>query len=74
MKSCDCASATHVHDEGHNEHDQHQLHLRVGNVAQQHLLQLERKRGNFNILTSGRWIIVTLNKEAVEWQEALQIK
>ncbi len=26
-------SATHVHDEGHNEHDERQLQLRVGDVA-----------------------------------------
>lgn len=32
---------THVHDEGHDEHDQRQLQLRVSDVAQQHLLQLK---------------------------------
>lgn len=41
---------THIHYEGHNEHDQRQLHLRVSNVAQQHLLQLEQKKGKFYIL------------------------
>lgn len=31
----------YVDDEGHDEHDQHQLQLRVCDVAQQNFLQLE---------------------------------
>lgn len=35
--------SAYINDERHDEHDQRQLQLRVSDVAQQHLLQLEQR-------------------------------
>ena len=51
MQSVETEGETHVDNEGHDEHDQHKLHLRVRDVVQQHRLQLEHQRAEKHSVT-----------------------